>query len=169
MCMKCSRTRTHRKLRATRAASTDRQQKQTIRHAPWPTRVNLRASARRETHAQEPRMTKKKSSSQVAFAPFREAFDARCHAIDARHRAFRTRDASSSTLFAPPRAPTRRDDRDASTRSGRAAKTHRRDNVADATKPGTKSRALRCSPEQIRTAVTALRGRRPRPLDDGAG
>lgn len=25
-----------------------------------------------------------------------------------------------------------------------------------------------CSPEQIRTAVTALRGRRPRPLDDGA-
>lgn len=26
-----------------------------------------------------------------------------------------------------------------------------------------------CSPEQIRTAVTALRGRRPRPLDDGAG
>ena len=25
------------------------------------------------------------------------------------------------------------------------------------------------SPEQIRTAVTALRGRRPRPLDDGAG
>lgn len=31
---------------------------------------------------------------------------------------------------------------------------------------------LRCacgSPERIRTAVTALRGRRPRPLDDGAG
>ena len=26
----------------------------------------------------------------------------------------------------------------------------------------------RCSPEQIRTAVTALRGRRPGPLDDGA-
>ena len=25
------------------------------------------------------------------------------------------------------------------------------------------------SPEQIRTAVSALRGRRPRPLDDGAG
>jgi hypothetical protein len=24
-----------------------------------------------------------------------------------------------------------------------------------------------CSPERIRTAVTALRGRRPRPLDDG--
>src|SRR5690349_24080874 len=26
----------------------------------------------------------------------------------------------------------------------------------------------RCSPERIRTAATALRGRRPRPLDDGA-
>src|SRR5436190_329529 len=25
-----------------------------------------------------------------------------------------------------------------------------------------------CSPERIRTAATALRGRRPRPLDDGA-
>ena len=30
------------------------------------------------------------------------------------------------------------------------------------------NRASVCSPEQIRTAVTALRGRRPRPLDDGA-
>jgi hypothetical protein len=27
---------------------------------------------------------------------------------------------------------------------------------------------LASSPEQIRTAVSALRGRRPRPLDDGA-
>src|SRR4051812_21255647 len=27
---------------------------------------------------------------------------------------------------------------------------------------------MRCSPEGIRTLATALRGRRPRPLDDGA-
>ena len=34
--------------------------------------------------------------------------------------------------------------------------------------PGPYGPGSRCSPEQIRTAVTALRGRRPRPLDDGA-
>ena len=28
---------------------------------------------------------------------------------------------------------------------------------------------MRCSPEGIRTLATAVRGRRPRPLDDGAG
>src|SRR6266496_5795816 len=28
--------------------------------------------------------------------------------------------------------------------------------------------AIRCSPDRIRTGATALRGRRPRPLDDGA-
>ena len=32
----------------------------------------------------------------------------------------------------------------------------------------TRGPGLDCSPEQIRTAVSALRGRRPRPLDDGA-
>ncbi len=32
----------------------------------------------------------------------------------------------------------------------------------------TKIRINNGSPERIRTAVTALRGRRPRPLDDGA-
>ena len=36
-------------------------------------------------------------------------------------------------------------------------------------RPALSSSAGLCSPEQIRTAVTALRGRRPRPLDDGAG
>ncbi len=30
------------------------------------------------------------------------------------------------------------------------------------------TRAVLCSPEGIRTLATALRGRRPRPLDDGA-
>lgn len=30
------------------------------------------------------------------------------------------------------------------------------------------TRAARCSPDRIRTGATALRGRRPRPLDDGA-
>ena len=30
------------------------------------------------------------------------------------------------------------------------------------------SLAVRCSPDRIRTGATALRGRRPRPLDDGA-
>ena len=37
-----------------------------------------------------------------------------------------------------------------------------------ATGPHEQVRPGDCSPEQIRTAVTALRGRRPRPLDDGA-
>ncbi len=49
-------------------------------------------------------------------------------------------------------------------RRRRAAVTRRRDEARDR-----ESRASGCSPEQIRTAVTALRGRRPRPLDDGAG
>ena len=46
---------------------------------------------------------------------------------------------------------------------------------ADAKRPASGSRSRSdagrstCSPEQIRTAVSALRGRRPRPLDDGAG
>ena len=53
----------------------------------------------------------------------------------------------------------------------------RRDLVALSTRPRAARRTrtspatragLSCSPEQIRTAVTALRGRRPRPLDDGA-
>ncbi len=35
--------------------------------------------------------------------------------------------------------------------------------------PAVAAGSSHCSPEQIRTAVSALRGRRPRPLDDGAG
>ena len=46
-----------------------------------------------------------------------------------------------------------------------ACRTHTRRSPAH---PRGTNRASVCSPEQIRTAVTALRGRRPRPLDDGA-
>jgi hypothetical protein len=56
-----------------------------------------------------------------------------------------------------PRAAPLRTEAPSATRSTREQGPHPRSGCG----PG--------SPEQIRTAVTALRGRRPRPLDDGAG
>jgi hypothetical protein len=63
-----------------------------------------------------------------------------------------------------------RDDRDASTRDARRGPGSRasRPGRCSARNAETTLRAVGGSPEQIRTAVSALRGRRPRPLDDGA-
>ena len=58
--------------------------------------------------------------------------------------------------------------RDARCTTWRSARCRSRARHENANEPGHEGRAL-CSPEQIRTAVTALRGRRPGPLDDGAG
>ena len=73
----------------------------------------------------------------------------------------------SRTDFAHASSVAQRDAR-ASCDAARARDTRARHACADADEPGHDGRALVCSPEQIRTAVTALRGRRPRPLDDGA-
>src|SRR3954463_5639230 len=40
---------------------------------------------------------------------------------------------------------------------------------AESPRPGGPGARVRCSPEGIRTLATAVRGRRPGPLDDGAG
>ena len=69
---------------------------------------------------------------------------------------------TSLAAHAPSRAA--RASRACERRDEEAARDAGRDEARDG------SRASMCgSPEQIRTAVTALRGRRPRPLDDGAG
>ena len=68
---------------------------------------------------------------------------------------------TSPAVHAPSRAA--RASRACERRDEEAARDAGRDEARDG------SRASMCgSPEQIRTAVTALRGRRPRPLDDGA-
>jgi hypothetical protein len=78
---------------------------------------------------------------------------------------FRRFSAPRSTLGERcPRRPRREHPRRATWSGSRASRPGRR----SARNVETTLRAVGGSPEQIRTAVSALRGRRPRPLDDGA-
>ncbi len=125
-----------------------------------------------------PSRRKKKSSPNVGSARFQ-------HACPLVHRAFArvctrsdARSRSRARVVILARAATRTPNATRSqcdgliitSRAGRTTCWHAYRAQLGRTRksPGRKSRASRCSPEQIRTAVTALRGRRPRPLDDGA-
>ena len=128
-----------------------------------------RAVVKTRVHARREPATRASSSTRTGDEKyFATRRDSRAIRVRSASRVSRetSRDAVDTLMRATTHATAMRLTRVCGRRQPRRAGT--RDRVRTRRSPGRIPGFGVCSPEQIRTAVTALRGRRPRPLDDGA-